>query len=49
MIRHPLAHLSKAKRRLGNDHGLLICVHTYSAALEGSIGYAMDFRVLIKE
>jgi hypothetical protein len=45
-----ITHLSKAKRRLGNDKGFLICFETFSPIGEVQpVAYAIDVRFLIKE
>jgi hypothetical protein len=38
--------MSKAKRRLGSDHGILVVAENSTSA---SLAFYMDVRVLIKE
>jgi hypothetical protein len=42
-------HLSKAKRRLGNNSGILACFETAATAGNYSVAFGLDARCLIKE
>ncbi len=44
-----ITHLSKAKRRLGNQKGLLLTFSAYTTGAVNTISFGIDIRCLIKE